>query len=131
MWGLVQLAMRAVLGTLSLVVLLWHDAVSYLLRSRNVQKCWEEVLGERVLFVELEGGRWQWRCRSLNVNQDPTVRYRTLQDARLASASMIYAFFVVEEVTSETEPPSLRPSLGSLPLSSSPFQPPTQGGEGG
>lgn len=70
---------------------------------------WESVLGERVLFTEDPMGGWRWACAEMEVKADPIVRYSTQGQARLAAAAMIYAFFVMEEVTGSDIPP-----VGSL-----------------
>ncbi len=94
-------------------------------------RCWEEVLGQRVLFVEEADGRWRWQAGDLDVRHDPAVRFPTLSAARLACAAMVYAFFVMEEVTGVDVPSSIKPSSscpegGGLGSSS-----PPQGSGGG
>lgn len=92
---------------------------------------WECILGERVLFAEAPQGGWRWSCESMEVKQDPAVRYGTMGQARLAAAALIYAFFVFEEVTAGPVPPAgalyvVTPTVpGTAPA------PPSHGGDGG
>lgn len=96
-----------------------------------MRKWWEDVLGQRVLFLESPDGRWQWALDEPDIRHDPSVRFHSLQAARLACAAMIYGFFVMEEVTSDPVPSSIRPSDatdGGRGLTGSS---PTQGSGGG
>ncbi len=92
---------------------------------------WESILGEQVLFKESAKGGWQWQCKDLGVSADPVVRYATQGRARLAAAAMIYAFFVMEEVTSGPVPP-LGAAYMVVPVGPGVLQePPGQGSPGG
>jgi hypothetical protein len=101
--------------------------VYYLLWRGVMEKCWEGILGEWVLFSQVEGSGWQWRCRDLNVQQAPGVRYPTLSAARVGCACLVFAFFVTEEVTSVPDP---LPAGGGLRTSGSATPPPTPPPEG-
>lgn len=91
---------------------------------------WETVLGEKVLFREDPRGGWRWECEDLNVKADAAVRYSTQGQARLAAAAMIYAFFVLEEVTGTLIPP-LGALFISVPCAGGGLScPPPQGGGG-
>jgi hypothetical protein len=74
-----------------------------------VTKDLEEVLGMLVVFVCEDDGRWRWEVKELDVRHDPAVRFATKHGARMAFAAMVFAFFVMEEETSSTEPFSTKP----------------------
>jgi len=93
-------------------------------------KEWENVLGQMVLFEGDAAGGWTFECHDIAVTQDKAVRYPTQAAARLAAASMIFAFFVMEEVTSRDVPSSTKPVAGSRPLPGPFVRPPAAGGGG-
>lgn len=96
-----------------------------------MKKWWEDVLGQRTLFTQLPDGRWQWEAHDLDVRADPNVTFPTLLAARLACAAMIYAFFVMEEVTSTLVPHSINRSDATAGERGPSDSPPTQGSVGG
>lgn len=106
MWEDVHLVLDTILAIIA-AALVFRADVLRLLRWRCVmRKEWENVLGQMVLFSEDASGGWSFECYDLGVAQDAKVRYPTQQAARLAVASMVFAFFVTEEVTSAPVPPT-------------------------
>lgn len=94
-------------------------------------KWWEDVLGQRMLFLEDPEGKWRWESHDIDVRQDATTSFRSLQAARLAAAAAVYHFFVLEEVTSDPAQPFTRPSSGQAdgPTPSPTSPPHGSGGE--
>jgi hypothetical protein len=106
MWESVQLALQVVLCILGMLLLLRRDVLNYFSRRRGMKKSWEDVLGQRVIIVQRADGRWTWEAMDLDVQADPNVTFPSDSACRLACAAMVYAFFVMEEVTSILAPPS-------------------------
>lgn len=93
-------------------------------------KLWESVLGERILFTRHVDGRWSWDSSGVRVGMASEIRYVSQQLARIAAASMIFAFFLTEETTSTDVGLDFSSSASSL--SDEPRRPgnPPQGGGG-
>jgi hypothetical protein len=77
-----------------------------------MEKSWEEVLGEWVLFERFGSGRWSWRTRRVPVNDAPGVTYATMKEARIAAAVMLAAAWLLEEIRGE-DVPSRAPPPGA------------------
>jgi hypothetical protein len=119
MWESVQLALQVTLAIIGAFLLLRKDWISFRLKESVMRKEWENVLGQMVLFTEEAAGRWAWECPTLNVAHAPEVRFTSQSSARMMAATMIFAFFVTEEATSQLAPPSTNPSPAP-PASSAP-----------
>jgi len=66
-----------------------------------VEKCWDTILGERVLLVQEGENRWYWTCETMEVSHAPKIRFPSRQAAVVSAAAMIFGFFLFEECTSE------------------------------
>lgn len=129
MWDSVHLVAEAVLGIIALVLLLRQDVINFRLKEPVMTKEWESVLGQMILFIEEEPGRWKWECPTLNVFHDVNVRYSSQSMARLSAAAVIFAFYVTEETTSHPVPPATSSPVAAPPLlPAGPSRPPQGSG---
>jgi len=105
MYESVHLVLDVILAIIAAGLAFRRDVLYLFSREYVMQKEWESVLGQMVLFTEEAKGKWLWECPTLDVKHDPAVRFSSQASARIAAATMIFALYVLDESTAIDPPP--------------------------